>query len=46
MLAVLGVGLGPSSRAPLAEHVAVSSFYWHFVDVVWLVLFATLYLMR
>jgi cytochrome c oxidase subunit 3 len=46
MLTVLGVGLGASSRAPLAEHVTVSSYYWHFVDVVWIVLFAVLYLLR
>lgn len=46
MLAVLFVGLGPGSRAPLADHVAASSYYWHFVDVVWVVLFAVLYLLR
>jgi cytochrome c oxidase subunit 3 len=46
MLVVLGVGVGASSRAPLADHLTVSSYYWHFVDVVWIVLFAVLYLLR
>ena len=30
------------------NHVAVEaiSFYWHFVDVVWIALFSTLYFLR
>ena len=24
----------------------VTSYYWHFVDVVWIVLFASIYLLR
>jgi cytochrome c oxidase subunit 3 len=40
----LGVG-GPDDRGaePVAE---VITYYWHFVDVVWLGLFATLFLIR
>ncbi len=30
-------------RAPIVESV---SYYWHFVDVVWILLFATLFLLR
>ncbi|MFV0254003.1 MAG: heme-copper oxidase subunit III [Beutenbergiaceae bacterium] len=29
-----------------ATHAVVVSFYWHFVDAVWLVLFAVIYLLR
>ncbi|MFN0090342.1 MAG: heme-copper oxidase subunit III [Acidimicrobiales bacterium] len=43
MAAVLPLGLGRGSRAPLAEHVAVSGYYWHFVDVVWVAMFTTIY---
>ena len=46
MLAVLGVSVGRSSRAPLHETATVSEYYWHFVDVVWVVMFATIYLLR
>ena len=46
MLVVLGVGVGPGSRASLTETVAVSEYYWHFVDVVWVVMFSTLFLLR
>ncbi len=46
MLAVLGVGAGPTSRAPLNEGVVVSEYYWHFVDAVWVAMFATIYLVR
>jgi cytochrome c oxidase subunit III len=46
MLAVLGVGLGRSSRAPFGESLTVTEYYWHFVDVVWVGMFATIYLVR
>jgi cytochrome c oxidase subunit III len=46
MIVVLGVGSGRDSRAPLGEVVTVSEFYWHFVDAVWVVMFATLYMLR
>ena len=42
--AVLGVGAGRTARAPLAEPLTVASYYWHFVDVVWVAMFATVYL--
>jgi cytochrome c oxidase subunit III len=46
MLAALGVSIGRSSKAPLHEVVTVSEYYWHFVDVVWVAMFATIYLLR
>jgi cytochrome c oxidase subunit III len=46
MVAVLGVGVGRTSRAPLGELVGVSGYYWHFVDAVWIAMFATIYLLR
>jgi len=45
MLGVLWVVSGPTSRAPLAEPMTVTSYYWHFVDVVWVAMFATVYLL-
>jgi cytochrome c oxidase subunit 3 len=43
MLVLAGVGTG-SSRAPFTEHLTMAEYYWHFVDVVWLAMFATIYL--
>jgi cytochrome c oxidase subunit 3 len=41
MVALLGrVQQGPSAHGP----VEVVSYYWHLVDVVWLALFASVYL--
>ena len=42
--AVLGVCAGRSARAPLAPALTAASYYWHFVDVVWVAMFATIYL--
>jgi cytochrome c oxidase subunit 3 len=46
MGAVAGVIGGPGSRAPAGETVEVCGYYWHFVDVVWVAMFATIYLLR
>jgi cytochrome c oxidase subunit III len=35
-----------TSRAPTYETVEVCAYYWHFVDVVWVVMFTTVYLVR
>jgi cytochrome c oxidase subunit III len=32
------------SRAPTLQTVEVCAYYWHFVDVVWVAMFATIYL--
>jgi cytochrome c oxidase subunit III len=44
MLVVVWVVSG-RSRASLDQTVMVTSYYWHFVDVVWVVMFATIYLL-
>ncbi|HUR17321.1 MAG TPA: cytochrome c oxidase subunit 3 [Acidimicrobiales bacterium] len=46
MGAVLAVGAGASGRLPLADPLTVTGYYWHFVDVVWVAMFATIYLIR
>jgi cytochrome c oxidase subunit 3 len=49
---VVGIGIilarGLAGQFSARHHVAVEavSIYWHFVDVVWIALFATLYLIR
>ena len=45
MVGVIGLVSG-RSQAPPAPPVAVCGYYWHFVDVVWVVMFATLYLLQ
>ena len=44
MGAVAGAVVG-RSRAPAAATVEVAAAYWHFVDVVWLAVFASVYLL-
>lgn len=46
MLGVIGVVAGRTSRAPAAPAVTVCSYYWHFVDAVWVAMFLTLYVLR
>jgi cytochrome c oxidase subunit 3 len=46
MAAVAGMIGGSGSQAPVGETVEVCGYYWHFVDVVWVALFFTLYLLR
>jgi cytochrome c oxidase subunit 3 len=45
MLGVIALVSG-RSKAPPAPPVSVCGYYWHFVDVVWVVMFATIYLLR
>ena len=45
MLVVLAVGTGRTTRAPLEGSLTVTAYYWHFVDVVWVAMFATIYLL-
>jgi cytochrome c oxidase subunit III len=44
MAAVAGLISG-RTRAPATPAVEVCAYYWHFVDVVWVALFATIYLL-
>ncbi len=43
---MLAVATGRTSRAPLGNTMSVATYYWHFVDVVWVAMFATIYLLR
>lgn len=45
MLVAVGVVAG-RSRAPTADVLGVTAYYWHFVDVVWVAMFSTVYLVR
>ncbi|HEV2810835.1 MAG TPA: cytochrome c oxidase subunit 3 [Acidimicrobiales bacterium] len=44
MAAVAAVGSG-KTRASLAEGLTVTEYYWHFVDVVWIGMFVTVYVL-
>jgi cytochrome c oxidase subunit 3 len=46
MGAVAATISGRTSRAPVAPTVEVCAYYWHFVDVVWVAMFATIYLVK
>jgi cytochrome c oxidase subunit III len=46
MGAVAGAIGGRTSRAPAASTVEVCAYYWHFVDVVGVGMFATIYLLK
>ena len=46
MVAVIWMVSGRTSRAPVGPTVEVCAYYWHFVDVVWVVMFANLYLLQ
>ena len=46
MGAVIGTIAGPGSRAPAGSTAQVCGYYWHFVDVVWVAMFATIYLIK
>jgi cytochrome c oxidase subunit 3 len=37
---------GAGSPVPSTSTVEVCSYYWHFVDVVWVAMFATIYLLQ
>jgi cytochrome c oxidase subunit 3 len=43
---VSGVIGGSGSRAPAGETVEVCGYYWHFVDVVWVAMFSTIYVLK
>jgi cytochrome c oxidase subunit 3 len=45
---VLGFGIDSHrySRVPSTQTLRVTSYYWHFVDVVWVVLFAVVFVIR
>jgi cytochrome c oxidase subunit III len=45
MLSALAMVGGPSSRASFAPPITMAGYYWHFVDAVWVAMFATIYLL-
>jgi cytochrome c oxidase subunit 3 len=44
LLSIAGV-VGGRSRAPTARTVDMAAYYWHFVDVVWVAMFTTVYVL-
>ena len=46
LLAMLGMSLRGKLPAEKAEVVEVIGLYWHFVDVVWIVIFTVVYLIH
>jgi cytochrome c oxidase subunit 3 len=46
MTVILVRSMGGQFSAQRHEAVEACSFYWHFVDVVWLALFTTLYIVK
>jgi len=45
-MAAIAAAIAGRSRAPAYETVDVCAYYWHFVDVVWVVMFVTIYLVK
>jgi cytochrome c oxidase subunit III len=45
-MGAIAVAIAGRSRAPTHETVEVCAYYWHFVDVVWVFMFATIYVLR
>jgi cytochrome c oxidase subunit 3 len=42
----IAAAIAGRSRAPTFQTVEVCAYYWHFVDVVWVVMFLTIYVLR
>ena len=45
LLALGPVDAGPARHEQDSETVEIAGLYWHFVDVVWIVIFTVIYLM-
>jgi cytochrome c oxidase subunit III len=45
-IGAVAVAIAGRSRAPAHQTVEVCGYYWHFVDVVWVAMFSTIYLLR
>ncbi|MCU1395981.1 MAG: cytochrome c oxidase, subunit [Ilumatobacteraceae bacterium] len=46
MLVVAGIVGGRTSKAPVASITSVCAYYWHFVDVVWIAVYLTVYVLK
>ena len=44
-MGAVAAAIAGRSRAPAHQTVEVCAYYWHFVDVVWIAVFATVYLL-
>jgi cytochrome c oxidase subunit 3 len=45
-MAAVAAAISGTSKAPADTTVQVAGYYWHFVDVVWVAMFATIYLLK
>ena len=45
-MAAIAAIISGRSRAPVARTVDVCSYYWHFVDAVWVAMFTTIYIIQ
>jgi cytochrome c oxidase subunit III len=45
-MGAVAAAIAGRSRAPAHETVEVCGYYWHFVDVVWVAMFLTIYVIR
>ena len=45
-MGAVAVAIAGRSRAPAHQTVEVCAYYWHFVDAVWVAMFATIYVLR
>jgi cytochrome c oxidase subunit 3 len=45
-MGAVAAAIAGRSRAPAHETVEVCGYYWHFVDVVWVAMFLTIYVVR
>jgi cytochrome c oxidase subunit III len=45
-IGAVAITIAGRSKAPVLQTVEVCGYYWHFVDVVWVAMFSTIYLIR
>jgi cytochrome c oxidase subunit III len=45
-IGAVAIAIAGHSRAPVEQTVDVCGYYWHFVDVVWVAMFTTIYLVQ
>jgi cytochrome c oxidase subunit III len=46
LMGAIAAAIAGRSKAPTFQTVEVCAYYWHFVDVVWVVMFLTIYVLR
>ena len=46
LMGAVAAAIAGRSRAPVLSTVEVCGYYWHFVDVVWVAMFTTIYVLR